>query len=150
MSTNLKCPIPILLAVLTGMALSACQEAGYGLKAGYQRKMVLHSGYGFDDIFYATEKALKEVGVVTRVDRGAGVIEGELPPYRVKAIIERQSPWEKLEAFENEYGAWQRDETKEEWFISIDGNLYYRVGATDLQDALRKWSRAISKRIPAK
>jgi hypothetical protein len=127
--------------------LSGCQ-AGYGMKVGYQRKMIRHTGYTADQIYNAARASLDKLGRVTSADEQTGIIKGEIPPYAVQATVSQGSPWLKLEGREEEHGAWKRDESKGEWFLSIDGRLYYSVGAATMKDALKKWSHDINLRIP--
>ena len=137
------------LCVLLVFVLLSC-VGGYGTKIGYQKKSIKHSGYSYVEIFNASLDALKEVGIVRSSDKKSGVIEGEIPPYTVKATCKVDSAWLKLEGMEEEHGAWKRDKSKGEWFISIDGRAYYRRGASTIKDALYMWSHNINKRIPAK
>ena len=129
---------------------SAACSVGYGIKVGYQKKMIRHTGYTAAEIFGASREALQTVGIVRSENKETGIITGEIPPYHVTATITEDSPWLKLEGRENERGLWKRDKTKDEWFLSIDGTLYYRVGAETIKDALRKWSHEINRRIPAR
>ena len=135
-----------IVAVLLGL-LIACQT-GYGLKVGYQRKSIKHTGYTSDQIFDAAQATLAKLGRVTYNNRKEGVIKGEIPPYTVEATVTRGSSWLKLVGREEEHGVWKRDKAKGEWFLSIDGKFYYSVGAATLKDALKEWSHAINLRIP--
>ncbi len=130
------------------MAVAGC-SVGYGTKIGSTVKSINHSGYTYDQIFDGAEAALDELGVVTAANRVTGVIEGEIPPYRVKAILEKGSSWLKLEGIEEEQGAWKRGTGKGEWSLSmLDGTFRYRQGAATLQEAVDDWSHAINRRIP--
>jgi hypothetical protein len=140
----------ILIALLLAAASSASCAGGYGTKIGFQQKTILHTGYGKEEIFKAAEEALQEVGWVRHTDYQAGTILGDIPPYTVKAFIKPGTSWLVLEGREEDHGAWRRDQTKGEWFISLDGRLHYRAGAATLQDAVTLWSRAVNRRIPAK
>ena len=138
----------IVLSLAAGAMISCA--GGYGTKIGFQQKTILHSGYGREEIFKATEEGLQEVGWVRQADSQAGTISGDIPPYTVKALIKPGTSWLVLEGREEEHGAWKRDQAKKEWFISLDGKIHYRVGAATLQDAVSLWSKAINRRIPAK
>ncbi|MFH1037303.1 MAG: hypothetical protein V1789_01350 [PVC group bacterium] len=140
----------MIIAVLAALVMVAggC-SVGYGTKVGSAVKSISHSGYSYDQIFDAAEAALDELGVVTAADRTTGIIEGQIPPYRVKAILEEGSSWLKLEGVEEEEGAWKRGTGKGEWFLSmLDGTFRYRQGAETLQEAVDDWSKAINRRIP--
>ncbi len=134
----------ILLLVTIGCA------GGYGIKVGYQKKLVYHKGYTSQQIYTATLLTLKKIGIVTREDPTTGTVEGEIPPFRVKGSVKPGSSWLKLEAWEQERGRWHRSAARGEWWIDMDGKLIYRQGAVTLQTALREWSRAINRLIPAR
>lgn len=142
-------PMIILGTSCLALIVAAC-SVGYGTRIGYQKKTIQHKGCTTQEIFEATLSALEEVGIVRSSDMQQGVIAGDIPPYSVNAVVASGSEWLKLEGRELEKGTWKRDATKGEWFLSIDCDLYYRRGAETIQDALRQWSRAINKRIPAR
>jgi len=138
------------ILILVILLCSVACSVGYGIKVGYQKKMVRHTGYSAEEIFDASRDALQTVGIVRSEDKKTGVITGTIPPYQVTATITDGSPWLKLEGRENERGLWKRDKTKGEWFLSIDGTLYYRIGAETIKDALKTWSHEINMRIPGR
>jgi len=140
----------IRLAVLLIFVLivTAC-SVGYGTKIGSSTKSINHSGYSYDQIFDAARAALDDLGMVTSEDRTTGIIEGEIPPYRVKAVCSPDSSWLKLEGIEEDEGAWKRGAGEGKWFLSlIDGTFRYRQGAETLKEAVKAWSKAINRRIP--
>ncbi len=129
--------------ILTGCAV------GSGYKFGSTTKSIRHSGYSYDEIFNATRAALDELGMVASADKATGVIEGQIPPYRVKAVCTPDSSWLRLKGIEEEKGAWKRGTGQGSWFISmIDGTFRYRQGAETLQEAVKAWSKAINRKIP--
>ena len=135
----------LFIFVLTVLGCSV----GYGTKIGSSTKSINHSGYSYDQIFDAAQAALDDLGMVTSEDRTTGIIEGEIPPYRVKAVCSPGSSWLKLKGIEEEQGVWKRGTGEGEWFLSmVDGTFRYRQGAETLQEAVKAWSKAINRRIP--
>ena len=140
--------ILLLCSAISVLLLAGC-AAGTGMRWGTQTKSIHHSGYSYDQIFDAAEQALDRLGIVTSADKSTGIIEGQIPPYRVKAICERGSSWLKLEGIEKEQGAWKQGAGEGEWSLSlIDGTLRYRQGAETLKEAVDTWSKAINRLIP--
>lgn len=133
--------------ILAALLAGGC-AGGYGTKIGSYTRRINQSGYTYEQIFSASRQALDELGAVTNADMKTGVIEGQIPPFRMRATCERDSTWLKLEGIEEEHGAWQRGTGKGEWFLSVDGTLRYRQGAETLEEAVKAWSKAINRKIP--
>jgi len=136
------------LTLFLALALAGCGGAvGYGIKVGMVDDNTCHSGFSYDEILDAARDALAELGAVTLDDREQGLVQGEIPPFRVEARLKRGSCWLKLVGVEEERGKWTRKAGKGEWTLDLDGKLVYRRGAETLEGAVEEWSEAVNRRL---
>ncbi len=98
-------------------------------------------------VFRAAKRSLDELGVVDEASMDLGLITGHIPPFAVKAVMERGAPAVRLHGVRFDRGAWQRDSLKKEWRLDRDGKEHCRKGVESLADAVEAWRRAIEARL---
>lgn len=134
--------LPLLAASLGG-----CVSGG-GFNLRNTTETVEHQGVSYDEAFTATREALNELGVTLNSSRDRGLIEGQIPPFKVKAVFRPGDAELRLEGVELDRNCWSRDSLKREWVSSCDGPQLRRKGVSTLDGAIALWTNAVQKRIP--
>lgn len=128
--------------------LACTTTGGYTVKVGHNVDATTHEGYVHSQVFSAAMDSLRELGVVVRSSRDKGIIVGQIPPFKVKALLHKDTPWIRIEGMGLHRGGWVRDSGKREWVLSLDGKVFHRKGVVTEVDAVKAWSAAISRLLP--
>jgi len=107
-----------------------------------------HEGYSYDEVFTAARDALNELGITLRSSRDRGLIVGQIPPFKVKAIFEPGSAELELKGIELDRNCWTRDSLKREWVHACEGEKLRRKGVNTLDGAIALWTNAVRRRVP--
>jgi hypothetical protein len=130
------------------LLLGACAAGGNWLTLRKTADSVQARGYSYDQIYEATRDSLDELGVITRASRDKGMITGQIPPFKVRARLERPSPGVRLVGVSVDKSCWRRDSLRRVWVLSCYGTKVTRKGAVTLDSAIAMWNQAVRKRIP--
>ena len=134
-------PVLVLSAVLW---ISGC-AGGYKVDLRHSVHRGRYDGHTYHQLYEAAHDALFDLGVVERADRDKGLISGQIPPYRVKAVLDQEQPVLILEAVALEQGQWKRDHIKRRWVLDQDGLLHIREGVKTLHDAVAVWGARVNQ-----
>jgi hypothetical protein len=137
-------PALTLGSLLAALWLAGC-AGGYRIDLKRSVHRARYEGYSYHQLYEAAHDALFDLGVVERADRDKGLIAGQIPPYRVKAVLDQEQPVLLLEAVELDRGQWKRDHLKRHWVLDQDGMLHIRQGVKTLPDAVAAWGREVER-----
>ena len=98
-------------------------------------------------IYRAAKLSLAELGLVEQASAELGLVEGRIPPFQVKAVMERGAPTITLLGMGSDKGEWRRDTQRHGWVLTQDGKEHRRKGAPDLAQAVERWHQAIQSRL---
>jgi len=99
------------------------------------------------DLYRAAKLSLRELGNVDEESADRGLVEGRIPPFQVKAVVERGTSNMTLHGLGGGKGEWKRDSIKKEWFMLQEGKEHRTNGAKSLAEAVEMWHQAILKRL---
>ncbi len=135
----------LIILLLTTPALPAC---GGTMNLGVPSPTVTRAKYSPGHIYRAAKLSLGELGIVQEASVDRGLIEGQIPPFQVKAVMKHGAPSIRLQGIGLNRGEWQRDSIKKRWLLMQDGKEHHRNGVKSLAEAVQAWQRAIEKRLP--
>jgi len=138
---------PLALLLICG-GLACTTTGGYTVKVGRNVDATTHEGYVHSQVFSAAMESLRELGVVLRSSRDKAIIIGQIPPFKVKALLHKDTSWIRIEGMGLDRGRWRRDSSKREWVLSLDGKVFHRKGVVTQVDAVKAWSASISRLLP--
>ncbi len=132
------------------MSLLAASLGGCGAGGMTLRKTadtVEHQGVSYDQAFSAARNALDELGITLRSSRDRGLIVGQIPPFKVRAMIQPGSGEVRLQGVELDRNCWDRDSLKREWVRACEGKQVRRKGVDTLDGAIALWTQAVRSRM---
>lgn len=99
------------------------------------------------NLFRTARDALGEIGVVQASSLERGLIEGDIPPFTVKAMMIKGEAAVKLRGMGLSEAAWERDTENRQWFLEQGGKEYTRKGVGSLGAAVEAWQAAIEAKL---
>ena len=99
------------------------------------------------DLYRAAKLSLREVGSVDEESADRGLVEGRIPPFQVRAVVERGTSTMTIHGLAGGKGEWKRDSVKKEWFLVQDLKEHRTKGAKSLAEAVDLWHKAILARL---
>lgn len=137
---------PLIALPLLAMSLTGCISGGLNLRN--TTETIAHQGHSYDQAFTAAREALNELGITLKSSRDRGLIVGQIPPFKVKAVFEQASGELRLEGVELDRNCWSRDSHKREWVHACEGLELRRKGVNTLDGAIALWTTAVRRRVP--
>lgn len=131
--------------LLLPLLLAGC--GGATMNLGVPSPTISRPGQDPFVVYRAAKLTLKALGVVEQASADMGLVEGRIPPYQVKAVMERGQASITLYGMGGDKGEWRRDSKSQEWVIVIDGKELRRKGAPGLAEAVDSWQLAIEKAL---
>jgi hypothetical protein len=136
-----------MIRVLLCLALFSTACGGATMNLGVPSPTITRPGQDPFVVYRAAKLTLKELGVVEQASADMGLVEGRIPPYQVKAVMERGAPSITLYGMGGDKGEWMRDSKSQEWVIVVDGKEHRRKGSPGLAEAVDSWQLAIEKAL---
>jgi hypothetical protein len=99
------------------------------------------------DLYRAAKLSLRELGNVDEESADRGLVQGRIPPFQIKAVVERGTSNMTIVGLAGGKGEWTRDSVKKEWFLVQDGKERRTEGAKSLAEAVDLWHKAILDRL---
>ena len=132
------------LILIPLLMLPAC---GATMNLGVPSPTISRPDLSPTQVYRAAKLTLAELGLVEQASAELGLVKGRIPPFQVKAVMERGAPTITLLGMGGDKGEWRRDSQRHDWVLTQDGKELRRQGAPDLAQAVDRWHQAIQARL---